>query len=121
MPLWVTPAWRRSVLALVFAGAGGVLTTFAFWLAWNVLEAPWPPSLAGQRLTIVGISLYIVLGLLGLVLTGLAMTVALRQVSGKFMGSEFSASGSSDDTAQPATVTTTTATVVTPGSSGDGT
>lgn len=90
---WTHPQWRRTVLALVFAGAGAVLTLLSVWLAWQVLNAPWPPSLAGARLRIIGAALYAVLGLLGLVLTGLSMTVALRQVSARFMGADFSASG----------------------------
>lgn len=93
MEKWLSPQWRRTVLALVFAGAGGVLTLFSLWLAWNVLHAAWPGSLAGARLHIIGVALYAVLGLLGLVLTGLSMTVALRQVSARFMGADFSASG----------------------------
>lgn len=93
MTLNLDPNWRRTVLALVFAASGPALTIIAVWLAWNVINAPWPASLAGQRLTIIGVSLYATLGLIGLVLTGLSMTVALRQVSGKFMGGEFSASG----------------------------
>jgi hypothetical protein len=93
MEKWLSPQWRRTVLALVFAAAGGVLTLFSVWLAWNVLHAPWPASLAGARLQIIGVALYAVLGLLGLVLTGLSMTVALRQVSARFMGADFSASG----------------------------
>ena len=90
---WRDPQWRRTVLALVFAGAGGVLTAFSAWLAWNVLNAPWPAGLAEARLNIIGAALYAVLGLIALVLTGLSMTVALRQVSARFMGADFSASG----------------------------
>ncbi len=93
MKINLDPNWRRTVLALVFAGAGLALTMLSLWLAWNVLHAPWPVSLAGARLHIIGSALYIVLALLGLVLTGLSMTVALRQVSARFMGADFSASG----------------------------
>jgi hypothetical protein len=91
------PNWRRTVLALVFAGAGVALTLLAVWLAWNVLNAPWPAGLAAARLRIIGVSLYATLGLMGLVLTGLAMNVALRQVSARFMGADFSASGGGSD------------------------
>ena len=90
---WLDPQWRRTVLALAFAGAGGVLTVVSLWLAWNVLNAAWPASLATARLNIIGWALYASLGLLGVVLTGLSMTVALRQVSARFMGADFSASG----------------------------
>lgn len=90
---WLDPNWRRTVLALAFAAAGGVLTLFSLWLVWNVLHARWPASLAAARLQIIGVALYAVLGLMGLVLTGLSMTVALRQVSARFMGAGFSASG----------------------------
>lgn len=92
MTLNLDPNWRRTVLALVFAGAGLALTAVSVWLVWNVLNAPWPTALAAARLRIVGGALYAVLGLLGLVLTGLSMTVALRQVSARFMGADFSAS-----------------------------
>lgn len=90
---WLHPHWRRTVLALAFAAAGGVLTLFSVWLVWNILHAPWPAGLAGARLNIIGAALYAVLGLMGLVLTGLSMTVALRQVSARFMGADFSARG----------------------------
>ena len=93
MSAFLDPQWRRTVLALVFAGAGTVLTVVAVWLAWQVLNAPWPRSLAGARLQIIGGALYSVLGLLGLVLTGLSMTVALRQLSARFIGADFSATG----------------------------
>lgn len=93
------PNWRRAVLALAFAGAGLALTLLSAWLAWHVLNAPWPAALAGARLRIIGGALYAVLGLLGLVLTGLSMTVALRQVSARFMGADFSASASDGDSA----------------------
>ncbi len=93
------PDWRRTVLALAFAAAGAVLTLFSAWLAWNVLHAPWPLALAPARLNIIGTALLATLGLLGLVLAGLSMTVALRQVSARFLGGEVSASGG--DAAQP--------------------
>ncbi len=97
MKLNTTPDWRRTILALAFAGAGMVLTLLSVWLAWNVLHAAWPAGLAAARLQIIGAALYATLALLGLVLTGLSMTVALRQVSARFMGADFTASS---DTAQ---------------------
>lgn len=92
-PSWLSPDWRRTLLALVFAGAGIALTIVSVWLAWNVLRAPWPATLAAARLNIIGGALYATLALIALVLTGLSMTVALRQVSARFMGADFSASG----------------------------
>lgn len=97
--LWLLPDWRRTVLALVFAGSGLALTGVAVWLVRAVIGGDWPLALAAARLTIVGRALYAVLALLGLVLTGLAMTVALRQVSARFMGADFSASGGHGDDA----------------------
>ncbi len=97
VPIWLQPALRRSVLALAFAGAGAVLTAVSVWLVWNVLHAQWPAALAAARLRIIGKALYAVLALLGLVLTGLSMTVALRQVSARFMGADFSAAGGDGD------------------------
>lgn len=93
MTTWISPDWRRTLLALVFAGAGIALTIVSVWLAWNVLHAPWPATLAAARLNIIGGALYATLALIALVLTGLSMTVALRQVSARFMGADFSASG----------------------------
>lgn len=86
------PHWRRTVLALAFAASGGGLAIVAVWLAWNVIHAPWPMTLAGERLRIIGTALFASQGLVGLVLTGLSMSVALRQVSARFMGGEVSAS-----------------------------
>ena len=97
MTLNLDPQFRRTVQALAFTGAGMALLAFAGWQVGIVWQGEWPAAAWAQRLTIIGVSLYIVLGLLGLVLTGLSMTVALRQVSGKFMGGEFSASGGGDD------------------------
>jgi hypothetical protein len=62
-----------------------------------VLNAAWPAALAASRLRIIGGALYATLALLGLVLTGLSMTVALRQVSARFMGVDFSAAGGEGD------------------------
>lgn len=101
-PAWLRPDWRRSVLALVFAGAGIALTGVAVGLAAAVLQPFWPAGLAAARLRIIGVALYAVLGLVGLVLTGLAMTVALRQVSARFMGADFSASGGDGAVMPPA-------------------
>jgi uncharacterized membrane protein len=92
-PRWQRPPWRRTIFAIVYAFAGPALTILAIWLIWNVLHAPWPISLAEQRLTIIGVTLYITQGLLGLVLTGIGMTVALRSVSAKFAGLEAGITG----------------------------
>jgi hypothetical protein len=97
MKAWLTPPWRRSIFAIIFGVAGPALTGLAVWLIWNVLNAPWPDRLAEQRLSIIGISLYATLGLLGLVLTGLAMTVALRSVSASFAGAEAKIDGGNHD------------------------
>lgn len=91
--MWRDPNWRRTMLALVFAGAGIALTLVSVWLVWNVLNNPWPASLAAARLQIVGTALVATQALVGLVLTGLSMSVAMRQVSAQFMGADFSASG----------------------------
>jgi len=94
---WRDPQWRRTMLALVFAGASAVLTAQSLWLAHAVLNADWPASLAAARLRIIGAALYATLALTALVLTGLSMTVALRQVSARFMGADFSAAGGGDE------------------------
>jgi hypothetical protein len=97
-PIWFRdPQWRRTVLALAFAGAGGVLTVQSVWLAHAVLHGDWPATLAAARLRIIGAALYASLALMALVLTGLSMTVALRQVSARFMGADFSAAGGEED------------------------
>lgn len=93
LSMWRDPNWRRTILALVFAGAGIALTLVSVWLAWSILNGPWQTALATARLHIIGFALYATQALIGLVLTGLSMTVALRQVSARFMGADFSASG----------------------------
>ncbi len=97
MALNLNPNWRRTVLALAFAGAGIALTAMAIWLASRILSNDWPAYLAADRLSIAGNALMAVLALIGLVLTGLGMTVALRQVSAKFLWADFTASGGADD------------------------
>ena len=100
MSLNLDPQWRRTVLALVFAVSGPALTGVAVWLASNVLDAAWPAGLAAARLRIIGTALYATLALVGLVLTGLSMTVALRQFSARFMGADLSATGGDDAVSQ---------------------
>ena len=69
---WRDPQWRRTVLALVFAGAGAVLTAQSLWLAHAVLEGTWPVSLAAARLRIIGAALYASLALTALEEVGIA-------------------------------------------------
>ena len=97
MALNLNPNWRRTVLALAFAGAGIALTAVAIWLAARILDDDWPGTLAASRLNITGNALMVVLALIGLVLTGLGMSVALRQVSAKFLGADFTATGGAED------------------------
>ncbi|KPF73303.1 hypothetical protein IP88_09565 [alpha proteobacterium AAP81b] len=87
------PQWRRSLLALAFVGAGMALTAFAALLAAIVASDRWPPALAAARLTAVSHALFACLALLAIVLIGLGMSVALRQLSARFMGADFTASG----------------------------
>jgi hypothetical protein len=87
------PQWRRSVLALAFVGAGMALTAFAVLLAATIASDRWPPALAAARLTTLSHALYACLALLAIVLIGLGMSVALRQLSARFMGADFTASG----------------------------
>lgn len=87
------PQWRRSVLALAFVGAGMALTIFAALLAATIAGDRWPPALAAARLTTLSYALYTCLALLAIVLLGLGMSVALRQLSARFMGADFTASG----------------------------
>lgn len=87
------PQWRRSVLALALVGGGGLLIAVAAWLARAVLAPDWPLTLAAARLTLIGNALYAVLALIGVVLLSLGMSVALRQVSARVLGADFTASG----------------------------
>lgn len=87
------PNWRRTILALAFVGAGMAMTLLAIGLVMAVLADRWPADLARLRLAIIGHALYAALTLIGLVLVGLGMSVALRQVSARFLGADFTASG----------------------------
>lgn len=91
--MMANPQWRRSVLALALVGGGGLLVGVAVWLARAVLMPDWPVALAATRLTIIGHALYAVLALIGVVLLSLGMSVALRQVSARVLGADFTASG----------------------------
>jgi hypothetical protein len=90
--------FRRTMTALTFCGAGVALSALLGASIYLVqADAPLVYRLA------VGLEI-----LLGIVMVGLAMTVALRQISGKFGDASFSASGG-DDTVAAVTTTTTTA------------
>ncbi len=90
---FLDPQWRRTVLALIFGAAGPVLCGFAIALVARIDRGDWPTTLAATRLQLLGGALYATLGLLAIVVAGLAMTVALRQVSARFLGADFAASG----------------------------
>ncbi|MEG3175825.1 hypothetical protein U1872_06255 [Sphingomonas sp. RB3P16] len=94
--------FRRTVTTLTFCGLGVGLTLLLGAMTVIIRNTP--------RLVF-----HIALGVEGLLLvvvTGLAMTVALRQISAKFGGGTFDAQGGADpDPATPAVVTTTTTTL----------
>jgi len=91
--LLLDPQLRRTFLALAFVGAGVAMTGLAIWLVVLLLDPAWPAALAAMRLRLIGGALYAVLALNGIVVAGLGMSVALRQLSARFMGADFSAAG----------------------------
>lgn len=94
--------WRRTITTIVFCGAGMAILPVIVWMT-HLIRSDAPHVFALAMGMIV---------LLGIVLIGLSFTVALRQISGSFMGNSFSASGG--DAQAGATVTTTTETTVGP-------
>lgn len=98
------PDYRRTITTLVFCGAGFPLTLL---LAWGVYLVQSQAELV-YKLTIGTIIL------LGIVLIGLSFTVAMRQISGSFLGNSFSATGGDEDEPTPVVTTTTTTAVTTP-------
>ena len=96
--------FRRTVTTIAFCGAGMAILPVIVWMT-HLIRSDAPHVFALAMGMIV---------LLGIVLVGLSFTVAMRQISGSFMGNTFSASGGDDDDDGPPTVTTTTETKVTP-------
>jgi len=95
--------FRRTITTLVFCGAGIPLTLLLAWGVWLVrANAPLVYKLTCGTIA-----------LLGIVLIGLSFTVAMRQISGHFLGGSFEASGGDDQPKAPA-VTVTTETTVAP-------
>jgi hypothetical protein len=96
--------FRRTVTTLTFCGAGIALTPLLAWMTWLIQhEAPLVYRLAMG-----------VVCLLGIVIVGLSFTVAMRQISMKGFGADFSASGGDDEQPAPPVVTTTTTTELKP-------
>ena len=75
--------FRRTITTLTFCGSGIALTPILAWIVYMLHGYPGPLERIGLGIVI----------LLLICLTGLAMTVALRQVNAHVAGADFSAFG----------------------------
>lgn len=79
MPSWPPQDWRK-LLALVFSVMGAVvLTVFVWWGVAQLLPAQgWTTASEANRATTIRWTLWIAMGSIGLVLTGLGMAINRR-------------------------------------------
>lgn len=94
--------FRRTITTIVFCGAGMAMLPVIVWMTALVRNNSSHVFQLAMGMIV----------LLAIVLIGLSFTVAMRQISGTFMGNSFSASGGDDEDLP--SVTTTTKTEVTP-------
>ena len=99
------PDWRPWLYALAWMAGGIALTAFAIWLV-VLVRYNWPADRAEQQLGILAIALYMVLTGPLLVMLGLGMRNAIRNL--KASGAGFSAEVSGHDSVTVATETTVT-------------
>ncbi len=84
--------WRAWLYACAWLGGGVFLTGFAIWLVWLV-RYDWPAGTEEQRLGILGVALYMVLTGPLLVMIGLGLRNAIRNLKASGAGFNLEASG----------------------------
>lgn len=98
--------WRAWVYAVAWLGGGLAMTSLACWMVYLV-RYDWPRGTEETRLGILGVALYMMLSAPLLVMLGLGLRNAIRNLKGSAGIASIEVSGHEDD-APAATVTTTT-------------
>lgn len=98
MPSWPPQDWRK-LLALVFSVLGAVvLTVFVWWGTAQLLPAEgWTSASETNRATTIRWTLWIAMGSIGLVLTGLGMAINRRTLRAQWGDKSAQFDGGDDD------------------------
>jgi len=83
--------WRAWIYGAAWLGGGMALTVMAIWLV-TLVRYDWPLGTEEQRLGILGIALYMVLSGPLLVMVGLGLRNAIRNIKGQAGSVSFEAS-----------------------------
>lgn len=87
------PEKRAWVYGLAWLGGGIAAGGILAWLIWIVAYDPWPDGTAEQRLGILGQISIGALVLMGLVMVGLSIRNAIRNLKGSIGAASFEANG----------------------------
>ena len=87
---------RSWLYAIAWLGGGVASGGFLAWLIYIIAYDPWPAGTEVQRLGILGKISFGTLLLMGLVMLGLSLRNAIRNIKGSAGGFNFEASGQSD-------------------------
>jgi hypothetical protein len=104
--------WRAWLYAIAWLAGGVALTAMSIWLV-VLVRYDWPAGTEEQRLGILGVALYMTLTGPLLVMIGLGLRNAIRNLKGSAGVASFEIDGH-DGNDPGAVVTTTTETKVTP-------
>jgi len=88
---WSHTEARSWLYTFAWIGAGIAAGAGAVWLV-TLIRWDWPRSLAEQQLTILGNTLYGLVGLMALVILGLSIRNAIRNIKGSIGLASFEAS-----------------------------
>lgn len=87
------PRWRPWIYRFCWLGGGVVLTAIAVWMIADLQDARWGSATAQQRLQILGVALYMVLSGPLLVMIGLGLRNAIRNLKGTAAGMSLEVEG----------------------------
>jgi len=110
-PPWWDASWRAWLYAVAWLGGGLFLTGVGIWLVRIIAHGEWLENTQPQRLGVLGNALYMALSVPILVMIGLGLRNAIRNLKGSVGIASFEANGR-DDPAHNSSVVTTTKTEI---------
>ena len=92
-PPWWHADWRAWIYAIAWLGGGAALTVMSIWQIRIIAYGDWSAGSDEQRLNILGTALYMSLSAPLLVMLGLGLRNAIRNIKGSVGAASFEASG----------------------------
>ena len=86
------PNWRPWIYAIAWLGGGIAFTMLSIWTV-TLIRWGWPEGTEAQRLSILGIALYMMLTVPILVMIGLGLRNAIRNIKATALGGSVEVSG----------------------------